>query len=388
VERAPEGDPLTSAMSSGALAPAQLDAIELVAETLLNSESDGQVDDFYSSLCEAICRLTSMTRAVIFRYDSARRRVRAAGAYGVDLSVFAGAFVTVESAPLARQALAEDRVIERSEDLEHLLPASYVRLLGPTTVVCSPMTARGRWIGVIVADRGQREAPLDDAERDLLWVLGKTTALAAMARVATRQHEKARALERRIDLARSIHQSVIQRLFGVSMALSADADLGREDRARISSEIQTALAELRNALQQPLGRNASGTQTTLAEEIERLTRMHPDLGVTVAHDGTIDVPARLESLAQSVLAEAVRNAHKHARPTRVSVAASTEAGTFVLEVTNDGVTRSITPSGVGLRLTALEALQAGGLLEFGPRAGHTWQVRLVVPVHEASGPVG
>jgi hypothetical protein len=47
-----------------ALAPAQLAAIELVAETLLKSESDGHGgDDFYSSLCEAICRLTSMTRA-------------------------------------------------------------------------------------------------------------------------------------------------------------------------------------------------------------------------------------------------------------------------------------------------------------------------------------
>ena len=39
-------------------------------------------ESFYSSLCEAVCRLTSMDRAVIFRYDEAHRRVRAAGAYG------------------------------------------------------------------------------------------------------------------------------------------------------------------------------------------------------------------------------------------------------------------------------------------------------------------
>jgi signal transduction histidine kinase len=323
-----------------------------------------------------------MTRAVIFRYDSARRRVRAAGAYGVELSVFATDVVTVESAPLARQALAEDRVIEASEDLEQVLPASYMRLLGPTTVVCSPMTARGRWIGVIVADRGQRDVPLDDAERDLLWVLGKTTALAAMARVATRQHEKARALERRIDLARNIHQSVIQRLFGVSLALSAETELGRDQLGRIAAEIQAALGELRSALQQPLGRRPIETKTTLAEEIERLSRMHPDLGVAVAEGSTIEVPPKLEGLAQSVLAEAVRNAHKHAHPTSVTVAAGRADGTFLLDVTNDGVTSSTTPSGVGLRLTALEALQAGGLLEFGPRADGIWQVRLVVPLEE------
>jgi signal transduction histidine kinase len=83
-----------------------------------------------------------------------------------------------------------------------------------------------------------------------------------------------------------------------------------------------------------------------------------------------------------VLAEAVRNAHKHAHPTSVRVAAGRSHGTFVLDVINDGVTSSTTPSGVGLRLTALEALQAGGLLEFGPRADGVWQVRLVVPLEE------
>jgi hypothetical protein len=34
---------------------------------------------------------------------------------------------------------------------------------------------------------------------------------------------------------------------------------------------------------------------------------------------------------------------------------------------------------MGLRLAGFEALQAGGLLEFGARDGDRWQVRLVVP---------
>ena len=56
-----------------------------------------------------------MDRAVIFRYDGARRRVRAAGAYGMPLEVFADAQVTVETVPVARESLVEDRVIEVSE---------------------------------------------------------------------------------------------------------------------------------------------------------------------------------------------------------------------------------------------------------------------------------
>jgi hypothetical protein len=34
---------------------------------------------------------------------------------------------------------------------------------------------------------------------------------------------------------------------------------------------------------------------------------------------------------------------------------------------------------MGLRLAAFEALQNGGIVEFGPRDTGTWHVRLVVP---------
>ena len=63
----------------------RVDVLETFVELLTRVEDDGSSDAFYSSLCEAVCRLTSMDRAVIFRYDEARRRVRAAGAYGLDL---------------------------------------------------------------------------------------------------------------------------------------------------------------------------------------------------------------------------------------------------------------------------------------------------------------
>jgi signal transduction histidine kinase len=107
--------------------------------------------------------------------------------------------------------------------------------------------------------------------------------------------------------------------------------------------------------------------------------MHPDLGVELetGHDG--DVPAALEPLAQSVLTEAVRNAHKHANPTHVRVRVGRADGAFLLEVVNDGVTGATRRTGMGLRLAAFEALQSGGVVEFGAREPGTWQVRLVVP---------
>ena len=54
-----------------------VEALELFVDVLSRSE---QGDHFYDRLCQAVCRMARMRRAVIFRYDDARRRVRAAGA--------------------------------------------------------------------------------------------------------------------------------------------------------------------------------------------------------------------------------------------------------------------------------------------------------------------
>jgi len=362
------------------LAPAHADAIEIFAEVLAQSEDEGLVDDFYSRLCEGITRCTALRRVVIFRYDSTRRRILAAGAFGVDLALFAGDFFTLESAALAREALEQDRVLEISDDLSNQLPAEYVERLHASTVVCSPMSARGRWLGAILGDRGGEGPPLTPSEREVLWILGKMAALAAMARAATRQHERAVALEQRIDLAREVHEGVVQRLFGVSLALSGDQPFDEETRRRCAEEVQEALGDLRTAMQRPLGRSAAATRTTLAEEVARLRHEYPDLGIVV-EGVAVTVPEGLEPLAQSVLSEAIRNAAKHAHATRVAVRTDVADGTFVLEVTNDGVESAADgPAGMGLRLAGFEALQAGGLLEFGARDKGRWQVRLVVPL--------
>jgi len=216
-------------------------------------------------------------------------------------------------------------------------------------------------------------------ERYLLWTLGKAAALASVARIVATQAETARQLEHRIDLAREIHEGVIQRLFGVSMALDGDGDLPSDARKRCASETQAALVDLRTALQRPLGRAPRATQTTFNEEVKRLARMHPELGITLKPGAGDDVPESLEPLAQSVLAEAVRNAHKHADPTKVEVQVSRHEGAFVLEVSNDGVNGRQRRPGMGLRLAALEALHSGGVIEFGEREPGTWKVRLVVP---------
>src|SRR5437764_1087566 len=136
-------------------------AIEYLAEMLATSEQDGRGDDFYGRLSEATTRVTSLRRAVIFRYDHARRAVRLAGAHGVDIDEFEGVSVTLDSAPIARRALELDRVIEGSAALDGALAPEFAQRFEVAQVLCAPMVARGRWIGVILGDREPGTPPTD-----------------------------------------------------------------------------------------------------------------------------------------------------------------------------------------------------------------------------------
>ena len=373
-----------SAGASAAGSPGRdaLPGLELLVEVLSGASSQMDSTDFYSHLADALCRIADLRRALVFRYDEATHQVGVAGSHGMDLELFSNVHISLALAPEAARALAEDRVVEVRPPAAHDIAPEFASLVGDHALIYVPMAAAGRWPGVIIAEPAPDAGPLDDGRRDLLWTLGKTLALASAARTATFNGERARELQERIDLARDIHDGVAQRVFGVSMALSK-GPVAEDTRVRCESELLTALDDLRVALQRPLGRVARETGTTLVAELERIALEVPDLKLTV--EGAVPaIPPRLEALMQSVLAEAVRNVRKHARASALRVRVGHGDGLLVLEVENDGVGErgGAAPPGMGLRLAALEALQVGGVIEFGERLPGTWQVRLAVPENE------
>jgi signal transduction histidine kinase len=357
------------------------DALDVVVELISELDEPGG-SGFYDRLCEALCRQASMKRAGLLLYDEARRLVVPVGSHGLDAELLATVYGSLEETPIAQAALSEDRVVQVSSELEQWVPARYVGFAQLTTLTCTPVSAGGRWLGVIFADRGGEAFELNDEERSAMWTIGKTAALAASVRIATDQQGRARLLQARIDLAREIHEGVVQRLFGISLALGSEHGLSDEARRRAAAEMQAALADLREALERPLAPAPVDTGVTLRRELDRIGDRWRDVPVEVSWQEGVEVPLELEPIAQSVLSEALRNAHKHAEPSQVDVNVGRLDGTFFLEVRNDGAVGGSRGTGMGLRLAAVEALQVGGVVEFGPdREGH-WRVRLVVPVRD------
>src|SRR4051812_18156841 len=340
-------------------APARTDALDVIVELL--AELDRQPTDmdgpgFYDRLCAALCSVANMQRAGLLLYDEARQLVVPVGSHGLDAELLGDIYGTLEETPIAQVALAEDRVVEVSGQLARWIPERYSDIPGIDTLTCTPVSAGGRWLGVIFADRGGGHFELSEAERHAMWTLGKTAALAASVRIATSQQGRARLLQARIDLARELHERVIQRLFGVSLVLGSEHELSEEARRRCAEEVHGALADLREALSRPLAPPALDTGATLRAELARLGRHYKNLPLELDWEQGVEVPEEVEPLAQSVLAEALRNADKHAEPSSVRVQVCETDGTFVLDVRNDGTSGGGVRggTGMGLRLAAVE----------------------------------
>lgn len=353
--------------------------VEVLVGLLAELDAATESGVFYDRVCDAVCALTTMTRAALLLHDPASGAVIPMGSTGLDPELLSRIEGTLDEAPIARQALEEDRVVTVSGDLAGHVPRRYAELAETRTLTCTPISAARRWLGVIFADRGGEEFAPDDGESETMLTLGRLAALTASVEQSTERRESERRLSERVELTRELHENAIQRLFGVTLALGADRGLSAEERKRCQEELRSVVADLRVALTRPVGSTRETPKTSLANVLTRLRARRPEVRVEW-EDGVV-VPPAIESLTQSVLAEALRNSDRHADPTEIDVRVSSADGTFSIAIENDGAGdgRTTRGGGLGLRLAVLEALRYEGLVEFGALPGGRWRVRLMVP---------
>jgi signal transduction histidine kinase len=362
---------------------ARAGTVDILVGLLAELDQATESGVFYDRVCRAVCTLTTMERAALLLHDDAYRVVIPVGSHGLDPELVKVIEGTLDETPIARRAFEEDRVVEVTGALADHVPPRYAELAGTETLTCTPISAARRWLGVIFADRGGQAFQLDDGERETMLTLGRLAALTASVEHSTEQRESERRLAERVELTRELHENAIQRLFGVALAIGSERGLTEEERRRCQEELRSVVGDLRIALTRPVAAPAlSRPSPGLDKMLARLADRRPEL--RIHWEPGVEVPPHLEPLAGSVLAEALRNADRHSRPTAIDVRVSSDGQTFALAIENDGAGdgKATRGGGIGLRLAALEALRYEGLVEFGACPGDRWRVRLVVPVGE------
>jgi signal transduction histidine kinase len=182
------------------------------------------------------------------------------------------------------------------------------------------------------------------------------------------------------DIAHWLHDEVVQRLASVAAALGADGRLATPDRRRCGTELEAALGALRLLLNDRLEPPPRRRYRSVVEAV-RAHCAAPDghtVRLRILGDAELE-PAAGQFVADFV-AEALRNAAKHARAELIAVTVASDREQASVVVLNDGVTpvRERAGAGVGLRLLAARALDHGGSVATGARHPDGWTTTLTV----------
>jgi len=220
---------------------------------------------------------------------------------------------------------------------------------------------------------------------------------AAVAMENARLYEEARkvaTLEERQRMARELHDSVSQALYGIALGTHAAREQLERAPQKLSGTLDyilnmsaTAVAEMRALVFElrPESLEQEGLVAALTRQADAVraragVTMHLDL--CAEPDVSLDVKEALYRIAQ----EALQNIVKHAYAQTVSVSLCTEGAQVVLEVTDDG--HGFDPGGrfpghLGLRTMHERAIRLDGSLEISSRAEGGSKVRASIPAGQS-----
>jgi len=200
--------------------------------------------------------------------------------------------------------------------------------------------------------------------------------------------EETVATEERNRIARELHDSVSQTLYSIAMladslptTLERDVVTGREHARQIRGMTLEALGSLRMLLVDM--RHPTVASAPLGELLRGLAPGR-EVPVVVEIDlpGEPDLPDPIKLAAYRVAQEALRNAHRHAVPSRIVVRLEQQVGRLALTVADDGEGFEVgaaTPAHHGLEIMRERAALIAADLAIDSEPGRGTRVTLSWP---------
>src|SRR3954462_15237050 len=208
-----------------------------------------------------------------------------------------------------------------------------------------PIVSRDRILGAFYLTDKDAGTPFDEADQRLIEMLAAHAAIAIEnARLYERSRELS-AIEERNRLARDLHDSVVQKLFGLGLAAQSAATLPGREPGRARTEVERlqelaadAVGELRSLVFQlrPAAIESEGLAAALAKHVEVLRRVHR-LPIELDAGGSARVRPGVDEEVFRIAQEALHNALRHAGAGRLGVPLREADGDVALRIHDDGV---------------------------------------------------
>ena len=257
--------------------------------------------------------------------------------------------------------------------------------LGPAVVV--PLGAPGNVRGILTAGRRPGSMPLAPPAVEMLFSFAAQAGIGLELAAHRRDLQRFAVFEDRDRIARDLHDLVIQRLYATGMSLESLAvRMGESDNARrVSSAVDAldeTIREIRSAIFSLHSRPASEEAGLRTQILEVVDEAADPLGFAPAlrMSGRLDtVPADAGEHLLGALREALSNAARHARASKVEV--TVEAGPeLVLLVRDNGIGLPENGRRSGLANLTERATLLGGTMRAGPAEGGGTELEWRVPL--------
>src|SRR5262252_5262815 len=258
--------------------------------------------------------------------------------------------------------------------------------LGPAVFV--PLGPAGDVRGVLTAGRNQGALPLSADSVDMLITFAAQAGIGLELAEHRSDAQRLALFEDRDRIARELHDLVIQRLFATGMslqgatALIGDADVAHRVENAVDALDET-IREIRSAIFSLQSRGEAEHPAVRGRVLGVVEEMTDSLGYPpgLRMAGQLDtrVPGPIAEQLLAALREALANAAKHARASRVDV--TVEAGhDLLLTVRDNGVGLGKSTRRSGLANLAERAAELGGTLRAASAEGGGTELEWRVPL--------
>lgn len=359
----------------------------------------GSLEATLDALARTVVRATGGMACGVVLMDDDLKRALMTGTYGLSPQHIAGmrAAVRAGAPPPGLQAVAEKQpVVRLNARNEMLADQRYApvhdaaRRAAWDAIVSVPLRYWGRVIGALNMFYPSGRIP-GQSEVDFLTAIADQAAVAAEnARLFVEARDKA-ALEERQRLARELHDSVSQALYGIALGartaqtwLERDPAKAAEPIGYVLSLAEAGLTEMRALIFElrPESLEAEGLVAVLNRLVEAIRARH-GLDAHAALPEEPDAPLEVKEAIYRIVQEGLHNIVKHAKATKVDLRLNRDDEGFWVELTDDGKgfdAEGTFPGHLGLRSMRERAEHLGGSMEISSAPGDGTRVRFRIPL--------
>ena len=373
-------------------------AATALAQVATNMAVTQPIERMLEAVAQSVVEATDAVAASVFLLEG-QRTLRTVGTWGLPEG-FIHAMDTAAQAGAARPAL--EAIANQADFVYEDLPARIlsepafapahplVREVPWKLVVIIPMIHGGRSLGALSAYFMPDQRPSEPTMTFFHAIAGLAASSAEIFRlVSVFQHQIA--LEERQRLARELHDSVSQALYGIALGarsarnrLARDPERAIEPLDYILGLAEAALADMRSLILelQPEALEREGLVGALAKRVDAIKGRY---GIDVRADLPAEpaIPVDTKQAMYWIAQEALHNVVKHSRAKHASVRLRIDSDALAMDVKDDGEgfdpSRSY-PDHFGLQSMRERAQSRGGELHVESQRGEGTTVRVRVPI--------